>query len=588
MKRGIAVRIGHSLSFKTGIAVFLVSLLFFSTLFGVMFGQAVQLLREQTIVNTGVSLEMLKQYLTLVLENEMSAMYAFDTAELASIENALQGEEYLKREYSGNSSTMRILIRDGEVLAIDSPSWLYGIHVDTSVYKALSRRGRTVVTEPYYSKLSAYRVVAMIRSVVNYETNGEDLIVSEINTNYLFSYISNYLPSEQALVVLNATGDTVYFDPYNRILDKENVASSGLLELPGELKSSLLLANDGETELKAGNHRYIVQRLRHQNGWLFCLLIDADSFDEQLNGRVQFFWIIAAFAVLVLIVTSVLLSVSLLHPVRKLAKQFDEMAGMDSAVIKGKWQQDEIGILKSSFNRLIMRLAASNEAHMQAEKEKNQLAYSVLQSQIQPHFLFNIHGCCQSLMKEERYEDAERMLSSFDSLLRMSFSEEQTIPLEKEIVLCEQYVLINKIRFGDTFEFLCSGWEPLKDVLVPKLLIQPILENALFHGLLGLRHKGIISLTVMSTQDEMHIIVEDNGCGIPEEKLKLIREGQQGALSGTHGMVSIGLDNVTRRVKSFFGEESDVWIASREGIGTTVEIVARLSGEAKVQTSSDE
>lgn len=218
----------------------------------------------------------------------------------------------------------------------------------------------------------------------------------------------------------------------------------------------------------------------------------------------------------------------------------------------------------------------SDDDVKQLDKQRRQSELNALQYQINPHFLYNtldtIRG--QALLDEEL--DIAQMTEKLSRFFRYSISNRDTIVrVEEEIRHIEDYLYIQKKRFGDRFDTEIRLETPeISDFYMLKLLLQPLVENAITHGLERMREKGHVCISFFKTEKKLLIHVEDNGVGIPEEKLFELNDKLKSTQvfvperPGRHN--GIAVQNVNARIRMTFGEEYGMHYRSAVGEGTTV------------------
>lgn len=188
-----------------------------------------------------------------------------------------------------------------------------------------------------------------------------------------------------------------------------------------------------------------------------------------------------------------------------------------------------------------------------------------LQAQIKPHFVYNVLNSILSLSYLD-LEQARAMITNFATFLRNSFAFENAnslVPLEKELSLINAYVDIHRIRYPEQLEWEICMDKPIQ-CLIPPLLLQPLVENALLHGLKLKKEGGKLQLLIMQEQDMVIFQLIDNGIGISSELLQQIQHGETTPSQG------IGIRNISKRLKKF--ENATIHFESIENKGTTVEI----------------
>jgi two-component system sensor histidine kinase YesM len=248
----------------------------------------------------------------------------------------------------------------------------------------------------------------------------------------------------------------------------------------------------------------------------------------------------------------------------------------------GNHNNDEIGSLVLSYNSLIARVNELIHTVQQEQILKKEAEIKMLQAQIKPHFLYNTLESMRMLARINNDRDVERMAYSLGALMRYSLSSEQDITsLDQELKNVEHYIFIQKIRMGERLQFTMMAKGDFTTFNCPRFILQPLVENCIIHGLADFMEIGVIVVMVEELENEIRITIEDNGHGIPEERLQEINaqlnhEGNQ--LSSTNHK-SIGLKNVNERIRAFYGENSGIEIVSSRGMGT-VFIISLKTGLA--------
>ena len=202
--------------------------------------------------------------------------------------------------------------------------------------------------------------------------------------------------------------------------------------------------------------------------------------------------------------------------------------------------------------------------HRLEEQEKLLLAAKIeaLASQINPHFLFNTLNSVSSLIRTDPNQARVMVVKLSKVLRRLLRKHENFSTLRDELSFIEDYLAIEIVRFGDKLRFETDVAEDTLDMLVPSMLLQPLVENSIKHGLSSKVEGGTIRIRGHRTESKLHLLVEDDGVGIPESKLATLLD---------HG---IGVSNVNERLKVLFGNEYRMWIDSQPGSGTRIQIEA--------------
>ncbi|MBR1440155.1 MAG: sensor histidine kinase [Lachnospiraceae bacterium] len=299
-----------------------------------------------------------------------------------------------------------------------------------------------------------------------------------------------------------------------------------------------------------------------------------------------------------LIQLSGMMNRSITEPVLKLANASRRIAANDFHVDDVKAEnQDELGELITAFNKmkyatgeyieaLEERREALDKLHIQemetleAEKRLDAAKLELLKSQINPHFLFNTLNVIGGMANLEGAEVTEQMIGSLSSLFRYNLKEqEQEALLSQELTVAENYMYLQKQRFGDrvTYETVCKV--DADHVCIPTFTLQPLVENSMIHGIAPKVEGGFVRVSIEEQENEMlEIRVSDNGVGIPAEKLEKIRKALAGGEREGDDSVGIGLGNICWRIRSMYAE-GRMEVYSTAGEGTTVSIRIPLRRE---------
>lgn len=230
----------------------------------------------------------------------------------------------------------------------------------------------------------------------------------------------------------------------------------------------------------------------------------------------------------------------------------------------------EINILLDSYNKMMIRIKDLIERIKYEEKEKRKIEFDFLQAQIDPHFINNTLLTLKYLILLGETKKSEYMIENFSSLLQMPMiMDKQFITLRQEIELVLHYLAIMEYRFDQGVIFRQQISEELQNAPIPRMILQPIVGNSIFHGFADREGDNRISIQADRKGNVLYVYIEDNGEGITKEKMDKLWEPNPSNQGDHHG---IGLKNVDKRLKLLYGEESGLFIESESGKGTIVTI----------------
>lgn len=241
--------------------------------------------------------------------------------------------------------------------------------------------------------------------------------------------------------------------------------------------------------------------------------------------------------------------------------------------------EDEISQISLDFHKIIQRIKKKEEeiyrsrlAQQELLTQQQQMEFNILAGQINPHFLFNTLETIRMMALTSGNSDVVYAIKLLAKSMRYTLEAHGTkrTSLEESLDAVHVYVKIQRMRFGDrvNFSYSVSNEIDQKEVQILPLLIQPLVENAISHGLEGITYPGFVRLTITKDGHDLVIVVQDNGSGIPPEKLERLQ--QKIKTPSTHAKKNIGLANVNHRVKMFYGPEYGLSIESVLGSGTQV------------------
>jgi sensor histidine kinase YesM len=308
----------------------------------------------------------------------------------------------------------------------------------------------------------------------------------------------------------------------------------------------------------------------------------------------------AVMVLLCLIITN-LLSDAWLNPLRKLIRSTKKIAVNDysgeDVVVENR---DEMGEMVQAFNKMkhatkgyidsmMDNYEMSEKLHkeelerMQTEKRLDDARMELLKSQINPHFLFNTLNTISCMAKLEDADVTDHMITSMSNLFRYNLkTSDQIVPLFQELKVVEDYIYIQKMRFGSRIRFKSDICVDQTHTLIPAFTLQPLVENAFIHGLSKKEQGGAIVLRVWQCGCILTISVSDTGLGMTEERRSELMEALNE--SSTTARIGIGLGNICKRTHSLF-PGSEINIYSREGCGTSIQIKIPEEGNAYAATA---
>ena len=383
----------------------------------------------------------------------------------------------------------------------------------------------------------------------------------------------NYSSIEQLLEKANTdtSGEYVYLmAPDGEIIyhPKQNLIHMGLYE-----ENNTEAAGYEDTTVKENFHgekRLVTVKTISYTGWKLISVVPMKSFSMGMTGMRNLVVLLVALTVLAVVILNQMVSARISKPLRRLndsVKEWEAGNMNPDMYIGGSMEVEHLGkTLRSTVAQI--RQLMDDIVVEQEEKRKSEL--DALQSQINPHFLYNTLDSIVWMITGERYDDAVFMITQLASLFRISLSKGKTvIKIEDEVKHARNYMNIQKIRYKNSFEVDFQIEEDILDGCIVKLVLQPLLENAIYYGMEFMDGEGEIHVRGYRKDKDVYLEVEDNGLGMPEEDAAELLNGKE--RPHKHGS-GVGLVNVHSRLKLRFGEAYGLVIHSCPDEGMMVQI----------------
>ena len=319
-----------------------------------------------------------------------------------------------------------------------------------------------------------------------------------------------------------------------------------------------------------GEKRLVTVKTISYTGWKLVSVVPMKSFSMGMTGMRNLVVLLVALTVLAAVLLNQMVSARISKPLRRLnnsVKEWEAGNMNPDIYIGGSMEVEHLGKTLQSTVSQIHQLMDDIVVE-QEEKRKSEL--DALQSQINPHFLYNTLDSIVWMITGERYDDAVFMITQLASLFRISLSKGKTvIRIEDEVKHAQNYMNIQKIRYKNSFEVDFQIEEEILDGCIVKLVLQPLLENAIYYGMEYMDGEGEIHVRGYRKDKDIYLEVEDNGLGMPEEEAAELLNGKE--RPHKHGS-GVGLVNVHSRLKLRFGENYGLLIHSCPDEGMLVQI----------------
>ncbi len=301
-----------------------------------------------------------------------------------------------------------------------------------------------------------------------------------------------------------------------------------------------------------------------------------DEVHSQLSGRVHLYVTVLGVLVAVLLTISLLLSTrisrKITEPVRDMCRMTERFAGGDFTVrVEGR-SGDEMDTLADSFNSMVSEIHKLVEDIRIEQRSARKLEFKLLQAQINPHFLYNTLDAIMWLVESGQNDKAVRMVSSLSSFFRTTLSKGRDwITTQEEERHIRSYLEIQQFRYADILDYEIEIDPQIHGFYLTKLMLQPIVENALYHGIKNKRGMGLIRVRGFQQDGCLIFTVEDNGIGMTRESLAHMRKLISGEEADT-SQNGFGIANVQQRIELVYGSDYGITVESEYEVGTKVTV----------------
>ena len=367
--------------------------------------------------------------------------------------------------------------------------------------------------------------------------------------------------SDGYLYLIDGDGEIIYHP-------RQQLIYAGLLE---ENNRTAAGYEDGShAETFGGAKRQVTVKTVGYTGWKLVGVVPADNIWDNYGQLLLFFLFVVLFSIFLLVFVNLHLSERISVPIKTLERAVKELeAGREEVDIdvSGPYEIERLG---HSIRSMVSTMRHLMDDILEQEAQTRRSELDVLQSQINPHFLYNTLDSVVWMTENGRTDEAILMVTSLARFFRISLSRgSNIIPIADELEHARHYLTIQKMRYKNKFSAVIAAEDGVEGLYTIKLIVQPILENAIYHGMAYADGDGEITVRARRDGGDVVIEVADNGPGMPEETVERLLDQSYAAAPGTKGS-GIGLRNVHQRIRLTFGEEYGLAIHSEPDAGTTV------------------
>ena len=403
-----------------------------------------------------------------------------------------------------------------------------------------------------------YQVIATVRPIIDYNnalTIGH--VYASVSIDALLKNIYTYQRMNEAKLYVRFS-DMAY-----------KVDNGSLIPTPGLTRdSSEIIFEGGSGSIyKEDDGLYLLFCTDESNSFSIYLYFDTPSLigSESTMPLVMLAVLIGGAILIITLTLAIYLNRVLYAPVKRLAKRIEKIQESDFSTDETINTDDEFGLIGRGINSLSSEVTDLMEKRLEDERKKLELEYRMLSSQIDPHFLYNTFNAIKWMAKIQKADGISEMITSLSRLMKnISKRDANIVTLSEEMSFIDDYLVIMKYRYGNTISYYRSMDDECMDIALPRFCLQPLVENAIFHGIEP-RGTGAVAIIARKFGENTVIMVADNGVGFDTQKKESKGEGM---------FKHIGLDNIRQRLEHTWGDSVSFSISSKIGCGT--ECVIRI------------
>lgn len=381
------------------------------------------------------------------------------------------------------------------------------------------------------------------------------------HTTFSTIYRSSIVPYNIDLVLTDAHLFSFY--------DSRNISQKNVF-LPEVMQSGFQTVATNKKEKQTETAFYLSQMLPNFDLKVFAI-IPFERFDNLSKELAQSLGLIVLLLLLASGIFSLFLAYSLYRPIDAIIKRMTQVEKGNLDVVFEVSDNSEMAAIANRFNSMMKTIRYLMQANESKQQALRAAEIKALQSQMRPHFLYNVLNTIKFMAKLNGVESIADMVTQLGTLLRSNIAtEKETESVAESIRLIESYLKIQSYRYEDTLDYHIYVDPEAEACIIPRLLIQPLVENAIIHGIEEINEKGFVYISIIRNEDKLFIIVEDNGKGIATDIIQSVFSNKA-VIKSSHGS-GIGLRNIYLRLGHYYGKRFRMKIISTNGTSIFIEI----------------
>ena len=441
-------------------------------------------------------------------------------------------------------------------LFADEAWYRYAISLDGQLGILGNAVGRNVVGNTSTSSDAIFSLVKAFDSPEDHVPEG--VVLVDIRHDMIEQLVNRVSIGENGFLYVVDDNDIVYTPASDVVyrIDPDSYSNPGV---------------DTTTLMVENQEYFIANHYSDYSGWRVVGVVLQSEFSKSIHSLYQALAICLVVCLALMLVVSISVSSSVTRPISKLSRLMAKAEEGDFSVRFSAIYQDEIGVLGDAFNHMLEHITELIYELYEEKQIRLEAQLKSLQEQIKPHFLYNTLDTISWMARAQGAMDVVHLVDALTSMFRVGLSSGRDyITLREEKSHVTNYLYIQKVRYQDRLRYAIDIPDAYDHFVVPKLILQPLVENSIYHGIKCKRSGGLIRITAQVVDSMLCLRVWDDGVGIPGEKLADIQKWKPS--SAGEKPVGFGLSYIAERLRLTYGQEARIQLKSEEGIFTEITI----------------
>ncbi|MGG3572271.1 cache domain-containing protein [Bacillus gobiensis] len=385
---------------------------------------------------------------------------------------------------------------------------------------------------------------------------------------------------------IGETGKFFVVNDEGKIMIDSNLNLIGKKVENHDLSKQIVSGKSIEFEFESNGEPYYGVKQPLNNGWMLVGTVPVHEITGQLDMVKKWILVSSGLFGLLAIVIGLIIARWVTNPVKQLTHEVMLVQQGNLKVQTNVRSSDEIGFLSKQINKMLREIEHLMKQLEEEQRSKFQAELRAVVHRIHPHFLYNTLGTLRWLVKANHNERAYLGLTALTRLLQANMAKSgNMITLEEELDIIRQYITVLELRYQKTFTLHLDIEPGTEKIIIPRMLLQPLVENAVFHGIVPKKQNGTISIQTCFTEENLEILVKDNGLGIEEQKLRQLNNPEAAVANGEIG---IGLRHIHDMLQFHFKDQSEWSVTSEPMQGTTIHIMLKNIQNSHKETKDQE